>query len=260
MATSGSGSADSAAASGTFAVSGYTVAELELLVEQATGLNMDDAEELKRIDQAITAAGHAAATWNGHGWWWTQASLATFDTEDGVSAYNLRTVNSNAMQDIHAIQQIIFEDDYKLGKFHDKIEYDNNVTMFTNTGKPTRYAIWGDLSIGLADKIPGDTYTLTVSYLKHHSEITGAGSSDAALIVPSDFQWGVYVAGATWLLRRDTLKPASLKECPAFVEAMERMAAADPSADYDQNAGMGFPAGAHVTVFPTGSDLSDYGF
>ncbi len=260
MATSGSGSAASAAASGTFAVSGYTIAELELLVEQATGLDMDVAAELKRIDQAITAAGHAAATWNGHGWWWTQATLATFDTAANTSIYNLRTVNSNAMQDIHAIQQIILDDDFALGKFHDKIEYDNYVTMFTSTNKPARYAVWGDLSIGLAP-IPGDTYTMTVSYLKHHSEITGAGSSDAALIVPADFQWGVYVAAATWLLRRDTLKPASLKECPAFVEAMGRMAAADPSADYDQNMqGVGYPAGDHVTRFPTDSPAADYGF
>ena len=73
---------------------------------------------------------------------------------------------------------------------------------------------------------------IAVDYMKRHSEITSAGSSDAALIIPAEYHMDFYVESAIWLLRHEKVDTASLAQCPAFVAGIERMSASAPS-EYD---------------------------
>jgi len=237
-----------------------TVAEIEAAINRGLGAgsSVSDATTLTRIDEAITAAGQAAVIWNGSGWWWAQAALKTFDTVDGTSTYALKTVNSNAMSNLWAVQKAILADDWPLQLLKDKQAYDEYTTLYGTESRPTHYAIWGDMTMGLVP-CPNAAETITVSYIQRHSKITNAGSLDTALIVPPEFHGSVYVAGALWLLRHETLDISSLRECPQFVAAMQSMASADPSFNYDDATGWGHPASAHITVFPTDGANTDYG-
>jgi len=151
-----------------------------------------------------------------------------------AAAYPLRTVNTNALQDIWAPTKVMIDDDYDLGKLDGGREnYDQWVTMYdTGTGQPNQYVLWGNLTMGLLP-IPDGAYKITIPYLRRHSKVTSAGSSEAALIVPAEFHSPVYVAGAAWIIRHDTRDVASLEGCPEFASGMDRMAAADPGLHYD---------------------------
>lgn len=115
---------------------------------------------------------------------------------------------------------------YKLDHIS-KGQYDQNITQLTQTGQPYQYALSGDLNISLWP-VPTSTYTITVPYIQQHSSVTSAGSTDAALIVPAEFKWGVYVSGAEFLLRHETLDPGALEQCPEFAATMIRMQASSP--------------------------------
>jgi len=58
---------------------GLTISEIETLVANSVGWDTGVPAELTKIDQLITVAGQAAATWNGAGWWWSQGR-AQFNT------------------------------------------------------------------------------------------------------------------------------------------------------------------------------------
>lgn len=266
------------------------------------------------IDQAITAAGLAAATWEGRGFWWAQkrarfttcyqtittvaratnvatittsavhglladcrvqvagVTLADFDDDDPVvvavpttstftyantgsdvgatadatgvmaaHAYPLRTINTKALEDIHAPLSVRVDDDYALTKA-DKEEYDDWMTYHASGGRgqPQRYALWGDLMIGLMP-IPDAAYMMTIPYVQRHSKIASTTAAEGALIVPAEFHREVYVDGALWLLRHETVDAAALASSPAWVAVMQRMAAADPSRFYDAPTDRRFP-------------------
>ena len=341
---------------------GLTTSELDTRIAKATGNDLTVAAEKLLIEQAITAAGQAACTWNGEGWWWQQArgtfccnrpsieeaasdgvtrssNVATVTTTavhgivegqfvlvtcsddatfngvfrvtaaastttftywnkgDDVSAatsgdgtvsvvsYPLRLVDvagkytaaadptKRVVPDLYAIQKVTLNDDYNLTLSFDRVDLNEYVTVYDSEGQPREYAI-SDEQITVSSTMtnerclfllpPPDNANdlLHISYLRQHSKIDTASattSTTAALLVPAEFQWGVYIAGATWLIRNETLNPDALRGCPEFAATMGRMASADPSHDYDDGGFYTFPADARITVFPTDGTDSDYG-
>jgi hypothetical protein len=225
-----------------------TLAEIELLVADAVDYNVATAAQLTKIDQAITLAGQAACTWDGIDWWflWGQS---TFDTVDGTALYDLRTVNTNAMVDLQSVRQV-WEDTTLMGKYPGGynqylLEFEQQTAF---TGTPRSYTLFGNVNMVLYPT-PDDAYTMTVHYLKRHSKITSAGSTDAALIIPAEYQMDIYVEGAIWLLRHEKVTTASLRDSPYFVEAIQRMLASAPT-EYDNTSEEWpvIPDGEHVTV------------
>ncbi len=95
-----------------FTAPGMTIAEVEAAVGRAQGWASTDTDwstNLAKIDQAITAAGQAIATWNAVPWWWLE-TVGAFATVDGQAEYTLRTVSSvatppvpNAMADLRLV-------------------------------------------------------------------------------------------------------------------------------------------------------------
>jgi len=181
-----------------------------------------------------------------------------------VVSYPLRTIDaagaitdtaaSRVLAQAYAIQHVFVGDDYALGFIEDKKDLDSYLSTYTTTGKPLRYSLWGDLYMGVIPP-PDDAYVLTIPYIKRHGKIANATASDAALIVPAEFHWGVYVAGAIWLLKHETIDPIALEDCPVFQHTMERMAMADPSG-YDDGTTAGWSPTARLWGITETGDVS----
>lgn len=206
------------------------VSEVEAAVAAATGLKVATTTELTLIDEAITSAGLAASRWDGKDWWWLRGT-GSFPTVADQVSYVLRTVNSNDMASLWAVQAVYYDDDWPLGVLAWDVYQQwyrlNRPTA--NTTKPLQYAVTGEAPSMYLRPIPDAAYTLYVDYTKRHSKITSTGSLDTALIVPGEFHMGVYVAGAIWLLQHNTSDPLRLRDCPLFAEAMGQMTGADPA-------------------------------
>lgn len=212
------------------------MATAELAVAQGTQLCESDgtittnAVALAKIDQAISMAGLACATWEGSDWWWLH-STGSFATVASTASYALRTVNTNNMPALWSVDRAYYDDDWALepvswGEYQRWYRLER---PSADTSKPLKYAITGEAPYMYVWPIPDAAYTINIDYPKRHSKITNADSDDAALIVPAEFQWGIYVLGAEWLIRHETFDPASLRDCPGFVEAINRMKASDPT-------------------------------
>ena len=111
---------------------------------------------------------------------------------------------------------------------------------------------------------PSDEYDINVTYKKRHSKITPitTGSEDFALIVPAEFQEGIYVEGAAWILTHEGVDSAPLSSCPGFMETIRRMYANEPNArpDHDSNqypdsVGAFWPSDHRVTIGGDGNVL-----
>lgn len=251
MVTSGSTTATSATSSPgalSFQPSGMTVAEVESAVAAILGWSTSDATSLARIDTAITLAGQEAATWRGAGWWWSKGSN-TFSTVASTASYNLRTVNTAAMQDLYAPTSVYAGTHWKLQQLS-KDRYDQLLRheATSATGEPTAYALAGNLDMYLW-LTPGAVYTIHVNYIKRHSKITSAGSTDGALIVPEEFRRGVYVDGAVAMIKADQLDQSFLANDAAFQNVMRRMVAAAPE---------GYDAENYADRFPDARDSFDH--
>ncbi len=112
--------------------------------------------------------------------------------------------------------------------------------LFEDNYKPSGGAYTKELYIGLWPAPVVDTYRFRVPYLARHSKITdgASGSEDAALIVPAEFQWNVYVEGAVFILKKKDVDGSLLTQDRAFQAAMTRMDAAavnlsDPRGEED---------------------------
>ncbi|MBS3821708.1 MAG: hypothetical protein KGY81_08100 [Phycisphaerae bacterium] len=232
---------------------GLTIEEVETLVANATGLDTGTTAELTRIDQAITLAGQFACTCEGRSWWFLWAD-GTFDTVASTASYDLRTVNSNDMEDI-LVPVRVWRSTTPLTPMSFLAYRDLTRSQSTvPTGAPDSYAIDGDLTMYLYET-PDDAYTMYVDYYKRHSKVTNTGSTDAALIIPAEFQFGIYVSGAEWLLRHENIDPSSLLQCEPFLRTIERMDAAQP-ASYRASPELVFPGGKHGSGFlPDGDRL-----
>lgn len=149
-------------------------------------------------------------------------------------SYPVRTVQSNALTDFYAAYGVFIDDDYPLAPMS-KAAYDAFYAVNPTQSEPYRYCLYGDdngLFMGLVPA-PDKARLITVDYIRRHSAVTSAGSNDAALIVPTEAKWGVYVLGATWLIKHETIDPASLSQCPGFVGAMEVLAQVESMAPDD---------------------------
>ena len=308
---------------------GLTVSVAEGAVADAMDWNVAVAGELATIDRAITAAGQAAATWNGTDWWWARktaqftthtktvataansgaqrtsnvstitttanhglqagqivkvadVSDSTFDgifvlasaattaltykqQGDDVAAatagtgtiypmsYPLRgidvagavtaTAASQIATDLWGVTAVHYDNDWRLAPMAWG-EYESYLRQMSSHGSttPNSYCLTGDAPYLCLWPPPASTYNIYVNYIRRHSKILGgaSGSEDTALIVPAEFHEAVYVNGAVFLLRHETIDPGALANCPQFVETMTRMQAAAPTG-YDLNTGLGLP-------------------
>jgi len=151
------------------------------------------------------------------------------------------------MEDLYTVEKVWKNGNWPLQRLANKVELEEYILMYSsNTGSPTQYVMLGEDLLGIIP-IPSSALEFTVAYIKRHGKIASATASEAALIVPAEFHWGVYVNGASWLLLHETMDPASLAESPAFVETMDRMAEAD-SYHYDDETEYGYPADRRVIL------------
>lgn len=218
-----------------------------------------DASQNTNIEQAITACALAASTWEGMDWWWLHTT-GTFDTVASTANYTLRTVNSNDMEDLLAVNRVYYDDDWSLRPLS-KREYQHwyrIVRPNASTTKPLGYWVTGKSPTMWLYPVPDDAYTMYVDYTRQHSKITdgASGSSDAALIVPPEYQEGIYVDGPVFLLKNGLSSQASLRQCPGFMEAIDRMFESQLmlyDEDPENRAGTGpYPHNMRVTEFEGG--------
>ena len=200
---------------------GYTKARLLEKLAAATGDR--DSAKTAEIYEAITAAGRIASTWMGEDWWWMHAT-GSFTTVDGTASYALRTVNSSAMANLYAIEQAWLDDEATLTPVRESVYRTWHTTVYVagNETKPTHYVQTGEAPVMWLQGVPDDAYTINIRYKKKHPVIDAA-AANADLLIPSEFQDGIYYAGALFLLRNEIDKAASLDSCPAFIEAINRM-------------------------------------
>lgn len=145
-----------------------------------------------------------------------------------------------------ALESICYDDKWFLrylpwGEFRQKMRLLNTAgdpLFYTLHGEPPQVFIWPP---------PDDTKKLHLNWIRRHSKIVssqvvaGTYSSDSALLVPAEFRWGTYVSGGIWLLKHETTDPASLRNCPVFMETILRMGAADPQKYDPSNTADMFP-------------------
>lgn len=151
------------------------------------------------------------------------------------ASYALRTVNSNTMQTLWGVQRVYYDDDWDLAPMNYR-EYRQWWTVdrpTAGTSLPTGGMVTGEPPYFWPHPLPSAKSTIYVDYTMRHSKITSS-SVTADFIVPAEFQDGIYAKGATYLLRHEKKDIASLKECPGFMEAIERMVANKPE-NFDDN-------------------------
>jgi len=226
----------------TTASDGYTIAEFLTKIELARGIaaGSSTAVQTTQAYQALTAAGQAAASWDGTDWWWLH-DTGEFSGVVGTGKYALRIVNGSDMSDLHSIEAVYFDDDRLLHNIT-ILEWRawNRIINPTDTNaEPTSYAVSDEPPNIYLAPTPSTTDSIYVDYIKHHPKISSS-SADSKLIIPFEFQTGIYFSGAMYLLREDIGTSPSLKDCPGFIEAIERMYAADPTG-YDQRPENQFP-------------------
>jgi len=205
----------------TFQAPGLTTANILSLIASATSL--DATNDATLIYQAVTVAGQVASTWRRRGWWWSR-DYETFPTVNETASYNLRTVNTNAMQDLYAPIALWYDDSRRILPIT-KEEYDERIAIYGDSGSPEFYALAGDLTAYIYPT-PDGAYTIDVSFVRRHSKIDASGGD---LTVPQEFQYGVYVGGAVELLQGDHLHdPSFLLHSEKFKAVMLAMAEAEP--------------------------------
>lgn len=235
-----------------YAEPAHSLAQMATLVANQTGL--DATNDATLIYQAMTEAANTAATWQRRGWWWSLA-YNTFDTVATTKSYNLRTVNTNAMQALYAPLSLIDTDNDVTLTIVSKQQYDAWNATLTDTGSPLYYAMAGALTAYLWPT-PSDAYTIGVSYIQRHSKISAtSGASD--LLVPGEFMYGVYVGGAVSLIKAEALgDPTFLIHDDRFRKVMRGMAIADPR-EYDPNSPDRNPTG--IPGVPPNTHVSNLG-
>jgi hypothetical protein len=198
-----------------------TIAKIIAEIARITGLSVSNADELARMESAITNAGQAAAEWRD--WWWLKGS-GTFDTTDSTAAYDLRTELDDTS--LWAVKRVYWDDEHILSPI--PYERYRDLYVLNDTGSTaTMYAVTADPPMLYLYPTPSSATALYVDYVKQHAEIED-DSDDALLIVPSRFHYRVYVNGAVFLLNNGIGDPAALSDSPGFVAAMDRMAVMDP--------------------------------
>lgn len=289
---------------------GYTLAQLETLIDNRTNLSVGTADELTEIDHAITAAGQAASTWEGRKWSWledtglfqthtktvatvansgaTRASNvstitttadhllavnqtvkligvsdttfngtwtvtdATSDTAFkfsqvgdavgnttagtgtmSVMSYPVRTIDvagdaqgTAAHPEILSLEKVYFDDTWILQPISwSLMRRRMRILETTGNSDPFEYCIHKSLIYFWP--VPSSAKNIWLDFVQRHSKITKAASTNAALIVPAEYQYQIYVEGAVWLLKNRLVSPESLRNCSPFMEAIGRMEASE---------------------------------
>lgn len=162
---------------------------------------------------------------------------------DLTGAYTA-TAAAQIMLDLYKIRRVYYDDNQTIQP-QDFDVLRKKVVLLSTSGRPYLYSLSpGDTTAtGVEPYLwlwpaPNDEYDITVDYIRRHSKITLAASTDSALIVPDEAKYGVYVEGATWLLKHDTLSPMSLRQCPGFMGAIDILTQSD---HYDVNPNDMFP-------------------
>ena len=128
-----------------------------------------------------------------------------------------------------AVERMYFDDDWPLQPIG-WLDMRQKMVQLQTAGpsKPLFYCISHEEPQVLFWPAPDAAYDIHADLIKRHSKIIGgdAGAEDTCLIIPAEFQWGTYVNGSAWLIAHETVEPQSLRECPAFMEAINRMKAA----------------------------------
>lgn len=130
-----------------------------------------------------------------------------------------------------AVTAVYYDDDWLLAPTTwERIRHDL-VTLNSSASKPERYAISGGTPKLWFYPLADAAYNIRMNLVKRHSKIVGgtSGAEDSCLIIPAEFQWDLYVNGAEWLLKHETADPSSLRDCPAFMAGIARMAGDDPT-------------------------------
>jgi len=154
------------------------------------------------------------------------------DSESGNGSlysneYPLRTVNSSDMSDLFAVTRVYFDDDRRMVQAtYDEIRHEDAVGLALTENEPVKWCVTTDsrgpvLHLSPTPDAADTTDAIHIDYIKFHNKI--AASQDSYLIVPPEYQEGIYVDGPLWLLRRDVGDIESLKQCPGFMEAIGRM-------------------------------------
>ncbi len=164
--------------------------------------------------------------------------------------YPLRTVNSSDMSDLFAVTRVYFDDNRAMIQAeYEEIRFEDSVSMALTQNEPWKWATTTDsrgpvLHLSPTPNVSDTTDVINVDYIRFHNKV--AASTDSFLIVPPEYQEGIYVDGPLWLLRRDVGDIASLKKCEGFMEAIDRMVASrlsvygdDPADKFDEPDGKG---------------------
>ena len=209
----------------TTATHGVVVGQ-RIRIDGVTDSTMDGAFDVVAIDASTKT--------------FTYANVGDASTSGAGSVYSneyiLRTVNSSNLSAIRDVIRIYYDDEHPLKQIS-FAEYSSKsaLSMKIELGTPTEYAI----SEGIVGPIlhllptPDEETRMFVDFKRFHKKLK-IDTTSANLIVPMEFQEGVYVDGATWLLRSEVAGASSLKECPGFMEAIDRMSGAEPT-DADGN-------------------------
>jgi len=205
--------------------------------------------------QMVQLSGISDATFNGN---WTIASSASTTTftfhqvGDDVAAatagagsvyvlsYPLRTISltgavtatdaSKVAWQAWAIQRIFYDNKWPLNPISwPQMRQRIRLLRTVGASKPYQYCIRGEEPYLYVWPAAGAALDIYLDIILRHSKVTNAGSTDTALLIPAEFQWGTYVQGAQWLLNNERKGDADIRQCPALLEAVDRMAEADPT-------------------------------
>ena len=250
--------------SSTAAAGGYTVAELATKLEDIMGWTSTTAARTTKIYQALTYAGQSAATWRGVQWWWLLDGTGSFSMVSGTNQYALRSVNGGDMADLSRVTAVYYDDDWQLKPISWKqYRAQQALGMNDTTGRPTAYTTTTKSPQIFLLPEPNTTDTINVDYTRIHNAISAG--TDSSLLVPEEYQEGIYVDGAAWVLRKDVAEAASLESCPGFMEAITRMYQSS-NQSYDDNpddkciepgsrGGGMFPQDQKVIEYPDGYSI-----
>ena len=215
------------------------LSDIESQIAQVMGWSTSTTAELAAIDRAITVVGQSVCTWEGRNWWFLRSS-GTFSTAASDDQYDLRTeVGADVLAPTHVWRSTVLLE---------KTDYDTFIAThrtYTGEGTPYLWAMSGASNLNL-HPTPSAVETITVDYIKRHSQITNAGSVDSDLIIPGEFHYTFYVDGSLWLLRQETLAPESLRASSGFMEGILNLQASAP--DEYATSGSTLPDGKHIII------------
>jgi len=158
-------------------------------------------------------------------WLWLIGS-GTFDTVADTRTYNLRTVNSNAMEDLLTVVSVRHDDDKSPIEFATRDYYERVLAEQDSGGDPRNYYREGAFTIGLWPT-PSAIEQVNVVYMKQHRDISIGGE----LLVPSYLHMAlVYLARRIY---NNELVPEGALSDPTFLAYMSQAEMIDSPLGHD---------------------------